>query len=229
MKYLIALKMTKILLFIFINVNNCETYLNANRKGINNTYHWNTNNIHYRVHQDGAQDNGLDYNATLALIQNAYSTWENVTTSNISFTYDGSTSNSYSKYDGINGHYWVYPPQEYFIKDSYFYDDPDKPGVQGASAITIFEFDNNYIVDADILYNGLKEWKGTDYMTWWNEVESVAIHEIGHTLGIGHADPSIIPNPVMCNGAAPSSDRHTLKFDDLEAVSFLYGGNIIDN
>jgi tetratricopeptide (TPR) repeat protein len=66
-------------------------------------------------------------------------------------------------------------------------------------------------------------------MTWWNEVESVAIHEIGHTLGIGHADPSIIPNPVMCNGAAPSSDRHTLKFDDLEAVSFLYGGNIIDN
>ncbi|KAF0139781.1 MAG: peptidase S8 and S53 subtilisin kexin sedolisin [Stygiobacter sp.] len=214
-----------VLLISSINYVYCENYFGGS-KGSNGLYRWSTNNIHYRVDASGASDNGLDYNATAALIQAAYNAWDNVSTSSITFTFDGSVSGNDS-YDGTNGHYWLYPPNDYFTW--VFYDDPNTPQIEGASALTVFEDYSNVLTDVDIVYNGNKEWKGTDYMTWWNEVESVAIHEIGHSLGIAHADNGLSPIPVMTYAADPSSDRKTLKFDDTKAVSFLYGGNLIDN
>lgn len=224
--------MKKILLFVilflsFINSIYCENYLYGS-KGSTTLLHWPSNSVHYRVHIDGAGDNGLNYQATSDLIQAAYSAWNNVSTKAIWFYYDGSVSGSESAIDGVNGHYWVYPPHSLF--NNIFYDNPNTPDVvEGASALTIIEDTDYIITDVDIVYNGLKEWRGDNYMTWWNEVESVAIHEIGHSFGLAHATAGMSPIPVMTYAADPSSNRRELKFDDRKGISFLYGGNLIDN
>ncbi|MBK8945371.1 MAG: right-handed parallel beta-helix repeat-containing protein [Ignavibacteriae bacterium] len=212
----------------FIQIIYCENYLGGT-KGSNTLLHWNSQSIHYRVDLNGAVDNGLDYNATRNLINAGYSTWENVSSSTVTFIDDGSVTGNRSPSDGINGHYWIYPPDALFNINGIFYDDPNTPNNEAASALTIIE-DNNYIItDVDIVYNGNKEWLGNNHLIWWNEVQSVAIHEIGHSLGIAHADIGLNPIPVMTKSCLPSSDRRTLKFDDIDAVSFLYGGNLITN
>lgn len=194
--------------------------------GAQTLYHWSTNNYHYSVHLAGAGDNGLDHNATANLIQAAYNTWEAVTTSNMTFTFDGIV-NGTEGLDGINGHYWIYPPRTEFNLGQVFYDVPGTPQIEGASAFTVLNSTGFVLTDVDILYNGLKDWRGDSHMTWWNEIQSVAIHEIGHSFGMWHADNWLDPDPVMTLGALPASDRHTLKDDDEYGISFLYGGNIL--
>lgn len=218
------------LLVLCANISYSENYLNGRAKGSIDIKRWNTSNIHYSVHIAGAGDNNLDYNNTLMLIQAAYSTWANVSTANISFTLDPQATGSQEGWDGINGHYWVNPPHSLCAEGNPFWDDPYTPNViEGASAITVWDIVDDVIIGFDVLYNGNKEWKGWDHLTWYNDVQSVAIHEIGHTLGIDEATPGLYPIPVMTSSADPSSDRRTLKFDDLKAISFLFGGNLIDN
>jgi len=150
-------------------------------------------------------------------IQSAYNTWQNVSTATISFNYSGTTFASDGN-DGLNVHYWA--------EDGHWiYSDPlhGTSGWSGTIMITINE--NEEFMDVDVIYNNNYYWTVNDIMPSF-DIQSVATHEIGHTIGIGHSENG---NALMASGYAMGTLERSLTYDDQVAVSFLYVGNIIDN
>ncbi|OEL17830.1 Metalloendoproteinase 1-MMP [Dichanthelium oligosanthes] len=54
------------------------------------------------------------------------------------------------------------------------------------------------------------------------DLESVATHEIGHVLGLGHSSS---PKAVMYPSLSPREKKADLTVDDIEGVQWLYGPN----
>jgi hypothetical protein len=70
------------------------------------------------------------------------------------------------------------------------------------------------IVETDISFNNSYSWKtdGTDY-----DVQSVAAHELGHSLGIHHTEVTSTPRPTMYASYFGTTGR-TLETDDQAAL-----------
>ncbi len=75
------------------------------------------------------------------------------------------------------------------------------------------------IVERDIAFNGALTWSTTGSPASAPDVETVALHELGHVLGLMHESgkPS-----VMKPGGDPSLQQRTLLEDDRDGVRFLY-------
>ena len=73
----------------------------------------------------------------------------------------------------------------------------------------------------EILFNDFWNWTDTTPTSFYDiDLESVALHEVGHTLGLGHSDdPTAVMWPYY------KGTRQALTDDDLAGIAALYGGD----
>ena len=160
-----------------------------------------------------------------AAVERATATWSAVESARVRFEYQGMTS---AVPDAVDGRTTIG-----------FLDRPDLEQVLGATSFMIDET-NGAIVEADIFFNSRFNWSvsasGTPARV---DLESIALHELGHLLGLSHSavgetDQVIGSNSrrVVASGAvmfpiAMSSGtiaERVLHGDDIAGISDLYPG-----
>jgi len=102
--------------------------------------------------------------------------------------------------------------------------DPDFDGPGGTAAHAFFPPPNGSSASGDLHLDDAERWStngdGVD-------LQSVALHELGHSLGLAHASAAQCPlqssstRPIMC-GTLVGVDR-TLAQDDINGIQTLYG------
>ena len=95
---------------------------------------------------------------------------------------------------------------------------------EGVLAVTYsYYYTNNpdEVVEADILFNAAEEWDVYDGpLRTEIDFRRVAVHEIGHLLGLGHEQVEVaIMAPKVSSLTVPQAD-------DLEGVAALYGSEV---
>lgn len=87
-------------------------------------------------------------------------------------------------------------------------------------AITQVRSSNGRIVEADIAFNSAKIWNSTGDSSG-NDIHRVALHELGHVLGLDHPDQHGQVVTSIMN--AHVSDINLLQQDDVAGARSLYG------
>jgi hypothetical protein len=160
-----------------------------------------------------------DFQVTL---QRAFSRWQDLPTASIAFQFVGFTSAEPFEDDGLTvlG----------------FQHEPDQDRVLGATSF-IIDVVSGEIVESDVFFNTVFDWStaaGGDAARF--DLESVAVHEIGHLLGLGHSalgETEVRPEGgrrVFASGAVMfpislgrgSIQDRELQPDDIAGASDLY-------
>jgi hypothetical protein len=157
-----------------------------------------------------------------ATLQRAFATWEAVPTASIAFQFVGFTS--------------AQPFEDDSLTVLGFQPEPDLERVLGATGFVI-DIVTGEIIEADVFFNSAFPWSttaGGDESRI--DLESVAAHEIGHLLGLGHSglgETELRPEGgrrVFASGAVMfpislgrgSTQDRELQSDDIAGVSDLY-------
>ena len=166
--------------------------------------------------------NGVTATQFQTAVAAGFATWEAVPTASITFQFVGFTSAAPFDDDGIST----------FGFDA----EPDLDRVLGATSFVVDTLTGE-IVESDVFFNSIFTWSTAaagDASRF--DLQSVATHEIGHFLGLGHSaigETEIRPDGgrrVLASGAVMfpislgrgiTSDR-TLQPDDIAGVSDLY-------
>lgn len=158
-------------------------------------------------------------------VARAFDTWHQVSSAEVSSSFVGYTSASPFEDDNMNvlG----------------FLDRPELERVLGATTFLIDTTDGT-ILESDIFFNSTFQWSvSSSGETNRFDVESIALHEIGHLYGLGHSAlgetelrPTggrrvIASEAVMFPIAFPAGtiEGRTLRADDIAGVSDLYPSN----
>lgn len=187
--------------------------------------------IVWRLSSDGAPGSGIDIVQLNAEIEQAFNTWGGDSLADVSFINGGLVNEKTVGIDGINlitftDQDYLFPsevaafavnftfPEETTITD--IYNDIDGDGNRD---LPNGVYPPGTIFEADIVFNTAYNFDVSgSYGTV--DVRSVALHEIGHVLGLTH---SIIEDSVMYPFLAQDiSAARTLSNDDLSYVEFLY-------
>jgi hypothetical protein len=154
--------------------------------------HWNTRNFSW-YHNTAGQGSGK-----AAALQSAMSSWTNVTSASHVLTYTGTTAAGFAT-DGVNTILWA----------------TGNGCTDPCLAVTALVLQSGQvIVESDISFNASFSWR-TDGGAY--DVQTVATHELGHSLGIHHTELTSSPLPTMYT-AYFGTDGRTLETDDRSAL-----------
>jgi hypothetical protein len=165
---------------------------------------------------------GISANDLRGAVQRAAATWQGVSSATVRFEYQGMTAALPGMVDGRT--------------TLGFLDQPDLDRVLGATSFLI-DTTTGDIVEADVFFNSAFAWSvSADGTPGQVDLESVALHELGHLLGLSHSALGeteltssggrrvIASGSVMFPIAMPRgtiADR-ALQADDIAGISDLY-------
>jgi Matrixin/IPT/TIG domain len=143
----------------------------------------------------------------IAAVQAAADAWHVQTGIDFSFAYAGTTSVATVAYDGTNAIFYSHTDGGGALAVCYYW-------MGGGS---LYQFDIQFF-DRAGLYDFV--WAVTPNMAQF-DIQSVATHELGHALGLGH---SAIGAATMYPTIAPGDvSRRTLDIDDINGALSIYG------
>jgi predicted Zn-dependent protease len=159
---------------------------------------------------NSAGSNDVPFRNVEGAVQQALDKWQSISSQNLRFQYAGrSTAAQANSSDNINSIVWIEKHWEYsgstlaITKSSYYIGDP------------------SYLVDTDILMNGVDFHWSTDADSNGAtvDVQQILMHELGHASGLAHSSRyKAVMYPYL-----RSQVRHLLTSDDKAAIRFLYG------
>jgi hypothetical protein len=166
-----------------------------------NGHTWGTNQVLYYVNGNSVW---LSPSAAASGIQLGAQAWSSQTHANIQLVYAGSTNGTSLTWNNKN---------EVFFRN-------DNNGFLGE---TYWWYDGGgHLVDADVVFHegGFRYYTGSGCSTGVY-LEDVAVHELGHALGLGHSSvPSVTMEPTMPGYC--DLTQMSLESDDISGIESLY-------
>lgn len=178
--------------------------------------------VPYWVYVRPPNDFSLD--DTVTAVQASFETWESIDSSSIRFQFSGTTNaEPFVFFDFINSLGFVTDP------------DLEGSGILGATNWIFFTFTGE-IAESDIFFNSFFDWSvDPNGEAGHYDFQSVATHEIGHFLGLGHSSTGVMEtsglrrtlvegSAIMYPFAYPAGSTlgRTPVADDIAGISVLY-------
>lgn len=137
----------------------------------------------------------------------AGNTWSNAGAA-FSFKYGGATGSTSWTNDNQNVVYWQ-----------------NLGNVSTLAEAQWWKYNNGQIIDVDLRFNDYYIWDATGAPANRPDLRSVATHELGHWLSLGHDDDPGCPGstPVMCPSYIMGQLKWTLGANDIAGIKAVYG------
>jgi hypothetical protein len=169
----------------------------------------------YRINVNGTPDCTDEFTA----IQSALQTWEDECRSYWDITYSGTTTaTAIGVNDGQNVIRWVESATEPLYASL----------GSGVIAANFRIWVGTRLVDADIAFNGVDFTWGTGGEPTRMDVQTIALHELGHSLRLRDMYPAVNGPKVMYGYGDAGLIKHSLHQDDRDGIAYIYPTNTND-